>query len=264
MTVSVIITTRNEEADLERCLKSLLRQNTSEKIEIIAVDNNSSDSTKKIARRYTRNVHNIGPERSAQRNFGIEHSNGNNILILDADMELSQTVIDDCLKSIRKHDAIIIPEFYSGNGFWTRCKILEKETYRNSGEGEAARFFRRAVLRKAKGYDETLTGPEDIDLHKRILRMGCRVGRVGSFITHHEGKLSLRSIVRKRYYYSKNLREYLIKNRNEPKGEMRFFREAYLKNWKLFARDPLHTFGFLIMRIGEGLAVILALLRSRK
>jgi len=40
-------------------------------IEIIVVDNNSTDRTKEIAARYTEKVYNFGPERSAQRNFGV-------------------------------------------------------------------------------------------------------------------------------------------------------------------------------------------------
>lgn len=41
-------------------------------MEIIVVDNNSSDSTVKIAKEFTDKVYNKGPERSAQGNFGVE------------------------------------------------------------------------------------------------------------------------------------------------------------------------------------------------
>lgn len=71
--VSVVVTIKNEENNIENCLKSIESQSyPQEKIEIIVVDNNSTDCTKKISRRFTNKVYNKGPERSVQRNFGME------------------------------------------------------------------------------------------------------------------------------------------------------------------------------------------------
>lgn len=54
--VSVIITTRDEEINIKNCLESIKNQDfPREKIEIIVVDNNSTDRTKEIAKRYTDN-----------------------------------------------------------------------------------------------------------------------------------------------------------------------------------------------------------------
>jgi len=46
--VSVIITTRNSERTIDKCLSSI-KQQTYKNIEIIVVDNNSADKTKEIA-----------------------------------------------------------------------------------------------------------------------------------------------------------------------------------------------------------------------
>ena len=73
--VSIVVTTKNEEKNIENCLNSIKNQNYPQnKIEIIVVDNNSIDKTKQIALRYTDKVYNFGPERSAQRNFGVKKS----------------------------------------------------------------------------------------------------------------------------------------------------------------------------------------------
>ena len=81
--VSVIITTKNEEENIEKCLESVITQRYSlKKIEIIVVDNNSTDETKKRVLKYTDKVYNFGPERSAQRNFGARKANGRYILYL--------------------------------------------------------------------------------------------------------------------------------------------------------------------------------------
>ena len=118
-------------------------------------------------------------------------------------------------------------------------------------------------MRSLNGYDEGLSGPEDIDLHKRLLRKAYRAGYAPTWIVHHEGKLNLWDIVRKRYYYSRNLRRYMAKNKEESKNEFRIIRPAFLKNWKLFLKDPLHLAGLVVVRLSEGLAVLYALVRKR-
>ena len=78
--LSVIVPTKNSERFLERCLKSIKSQ-TYKNLEIIVVDNNSNDKTKEIAEKYTKLVFNKGPERSAQRNFGVLKSKGEFVLL---------------------------------------------------------------------------------------------------------------------------------------------------------------------------------------
>ena len=71
--VSIIIPTKNSSKTLEYTLKSVISQSY-KNIEIIVVDNNSSDNTKQIAKAYNARVYNFGPECSAQMNFGVKKS----------------------------------------------------------------------------------------------------------------------------------------------------------------------------------------------
>lgn len=112
--VSVIITTKNEEKNIANCLKSILHQTyPCDKIEIIVVDNNSTDKTKEIALSFFPSLdkegpgvvgnpsiqfYTKGPECSAQRNFGVNKSRGGYFLYLDADMILSPGVIKECVE----------------------------------------------------------------------------------------------------------------------------------------------------------------------
>ena len=74
--VSVIITTHNSQNYLNNCLKSIAEQSyPKNKIEIIVVDNNSTDETKKIAQLYVKKLYNKGKERCSQRNFGANRAN---------------------------------------------------------------------------------------------------------------------------------------------------------------------------------------------
>ncbi|MDP3731551.1 MAG: glycosyltransferase [Candidatus Omnitrophota bacterium] len=130
--VSVIITTKNEELSIKNCLESIKNQNfPEEKVEIIVVDNNSSDKTKEISAKYTEKIYNFGPERSAQRNFGILRSNGKYFLYLDADMALSKNVLSECFRKCESEGyiALYIPEMIMGNGFWIKVRNFERSFY---------------------------------------------------------------------------------------------------------------------------------------
>src|SRR5262245_48921190 len=92
--VSVIIPSRNRSRDLERCLRSLERQDY-QNLEVIVIDDCSTDDTaEKIARlfpsvKFSENKCAHGP--SYLRNQGIVIARGENLLLLDSDSELPRT-----------------------------------------------------------------------------------------------------------------------------------------------------------------------------
>jgi len=173
--ISVIVTTRNEERHLDNCLASIRSQTyPKEKIEIIVVDNNSTDRTKEIAAKYTKKVYNFGPERSAQRNFGImEKSQGKYVMYLDADMILSSRVIERAVAKMEKEKiaALYVPEVILGVSFWAKVRRFERSFY-DGTVIDCVRIVRKDVFEKSGGFDLKLTGPEDWDLDKKIRRLG--------------------------------------------------------------------------------------------
>jgi glycosyltransferase involved in cell wall biosynthesis len=84
--ISVVVNTRNEEANLKRCLESVKWAD-----EVVVVDMYSEDKTKEIAKKMGAKVFNhkytfyVEPA----RNFAISKTSGDWILILDADEEIS-------------------------------------------------------------------------------------------------------------------------------------------------------------------------------
>ena len=110
--VSIIVTTKNNHATLDACLASIAAQ-TYPTIELLVVDNASVDDTKDIARNYTSLVWDKGPERSTQRNFGVQQSSGEYVMIIDSDMELAPEVVEACVQAMQAapdRGALIIPE----------------------------------------------------------------------------------------------------------------------------------------------------------
>ena len=258
--VSVIITTRNEEQRIGALLSSIKAQ-TYPKIEILVVDNNSTDTTKEIAWRYTDRVFNYGPERSAQRNYGASIANGDYLLILDADMELTPSVVEDCVKIIQLHPelkVLVVPEESFGEGYWAKCKWLERSCYVGDDTIEAARFFDKTIFEEFGGYDINLTGPEDWDLPRRI-RQRYTIGRIKSFILHNEGNLKLTVLMRKKRLYARSVNSYLSKHSQSKVSAQTiyFLRPAFYRNWKHLLSHPFICFGMIIMLSCEFVAAVL-------
>ena len=173
--VSVVITTKNEEANIENCLRSIYAQNyPKEYFEVIVVDNQSSDRTKEIAQKFTPLVFDKGSERSEQRNFGIfSIAQGEYSLFLDADMILAPNLIQGCVQKVQQSEniALHIPEIILGKSFWSQVRRFERKFY-NGTVVDGARFFRIDEFKMIGGFDETLSGPEDWDLDKKFKQRG--------------------------------------------------------------------------------------------
>lgn len=201
-TVSVVVPTRNSARSLERCLRSI-RHQAHVRPELVVVDNASTDATRRIAERLADVVIDGGPERSAQRNLGAKVAKGGILLFVDDDMVLEPGVVDEVVELVRDGAAsVVVPERSFGQGFWARCKALEKLVALGDPAVEAARGFRREDFVGVGGYDETLTACEDWDLADRVAaRSGTAPARTSSIIWHDEGRLRLRtSFAKKRYY----------------------------------------------------------------
>lgn len=254
--VSIIVPTKNSAATLEKCLESIKNQ-TYSPIELIVVDNNSTDSTKDIARKFTDKVFNKGPERSAQRNYGATVAKGEFVVFIDSDMELSKGVIKQCVEKMSadtKIAGIIIPEESFGEGFWAQCKKLERSFYVGVDWMEAARFFKREDFLKIGGYDENIVGAEDWDLSQRMGKLG-ELNRIQEFIYHNEGKISLIRTIRKKFYYAGDVSKYVRKNVHAEYSENQV---SLLQRYRLFLseprklfRDPLLGAGMLFMKTCE-------------
>src|SRR3989344_572396 len=267
--VSIVITTKNSARTLEKLLKSIKLQNYP-RIEIIIVDNNSEDSTKKIARKYTKKVFNKGPERSKQRNFGVFKSRGEYILVLDSDMILNRNVVKECVDLTiggSNFKEIIVPEKSFGNGIWSEAKKLEREMNEGEEYFESARFFDIKTFWEFEGFDENMTGPEDWDLPQRIAKK-YKVGRIKSYILHDEGKHSLLGLAKKKYYYGLSAYKYLKKQNLPILGQttVYFLRVGFYKRFYKLFKNPLVSLAMVIMlsaeTVGGGLGYLIGRLRS--
>ena len=166
--VSVIVPTRNNERTLEATLRSVKEQ-SEPGVTLIVVDNASTDATKDIARRWADVYHEGGPERSAQRNRGIEAAQTPWIVWLDSDMILPPRAIEVALDTAQRTgaDGVALPERTIGDGFWTACRALERECYLDQPWLHNPRLLRRDFMRTDGEFHLAMSGPEDADCGSR-------------------------------------------------------------------------------------------------
>ncbi len=264
--VSVIITTKNEEKHIADCLNSVKRQEYPQnKIEIIVVDNNSSDKTKGIAKRYTNLIFDKGPERSAQRNFGVLQSRGKWILYLDADMILSPQIIEECMGKVKtsKAIALYIPETIMGEKYWNKVRRFERSFY-DGTVIDAVRFIEKRAFMETKGFDETMSGPEDWDFDKKIRNYG-KVDIITSQLFHNEGDFEFKGYLNKKSYYIQSFDKYVDKwGKNDPDikkqlGLHHRFVGIFIENgkWRKLISHPFLTSGMYFLRGSVGIKYLI-------
>jgi glycosyltransferase involved in cell wall biosynthesis len=269
--VSVVIPTRDSAADLRRCLASLT-EDQGVAFEILVVDQESADGTRDVALDRGTTLLNVPrpglyapPTHS--RNVGAAAARGEYLLHLDADMVLAPAILGSAVRTCRDgaHIALVLEEVDVTSGFWADCKALERRTYRGSNILEAARFVRADIFHEIGGYDESLGSGEDWDIHARLAARGA-IGRLSEAVFHHLGEVAFRAQMRKKFKYGRSARKFLGKH--ETSQFSRAMASAYWRSWHLFAREPLHAFGLVILRSGEVVAlsagIVAAMLERQK
>lgn len=266
--ITVTIATYNSRRTIKKCLETIKKQ-TYPNIDIVVVDSlfydkNEQKKCKKIIVEYARYFQD-GPERSIQRNRGIQEGKGKFVLVLDQDMYLSPTIVQECYDTLmtKKYIALTIPEISIGRGYWTKCVALERyiTTYLENGLNECCRFFKKIDADAINGYDPTIVGVEDSDFHYRMAKKG-KIGKIKNVIYHDEGKTVFWSRVKKKYYYSIAFKEYLKRRPMIAVTQFLPFKAAYIKHWKLFLHQPRIALGIMVLRSAEVSAGILGMVKK--
>jgi glycosyltransferase involved in cell wall biosynthesis len=204
--VTVVVPAYNAEATIEECVASLLAVAYDGAVELVVVDNGSTDATRLLASRAGATVL-TAPRRgpSAARNEGIRHATTDIVAFTDADC----TVEPDWLA--RLVAALADPAVgIAGGRIRARRDATEAERFGELIHDHEAAIevwsppyvitmswaSRRAVLDEAGGFDETLRRGEDVDLSWRIAAAGYRLVYVADAIVRHRNERSLAGLAR--------------------------------------------------------------------
>jgi len=178
--ISVVITTKNEEKYIEKCLSAIKHQ-TYRNIEIILVDSCSTDKTVKIARKFTKKIFIKKTSIAEGQNLGARNAKGDILIIGKSDVILQPDCIEKIVHNFDKNIVAVVCRFKAIERNW-KSKILENlfdiafllsfllKYPQPSGENILA--VKRIVFEKIGGYDERLTSCEDNEIFKRLKRFG--------------------------------------------------------------------------------------------
>ena len=262
--VSIVVPTKNAARFLRRCLKSIQDQ-TYSPIEIIVVDNYSTDRTREVADAFAARVLSFGPERSAQVNHGIASSHGKYVYRVDADFVLPENLVEEAVTVCEEHqiDGVLIHNTSDPSvSFWARVRKFERDCYKKDSWNVAVRFMRRDVFQTLGGFDETLVAAEDYDLHNRFLKAGYTLREIEPSEIHIGESKSLLEICRKHFYYGQTLRSYIRKHPGRSLVQLSPVRPSHLVRWRRFARHPVLMGVFIVYQLARYFSAGLGLLAS--
>ena len=229
--VSVVIPCLNVANTVERLVRSLRAQQlpVGVEIEIVTVDNGSTDGTAELLRRLPVRIieeEKRGP--AAARNAGVRGARGEIIVFLDADMRAAHgRLIAEHLRTLDVHvDAGISggamthdPEQRNLLAFAENATALfnwhdrlpaRELTFQPAGN----QAFRRALFDELGPWDESLLYLEDFEWSQRVVPSGRKIyfnPAAGSYIT---GRESLGAIIYKFYTWGLNVREFYLPGRS--------------------------------------------------
>jgi len=213
---SIVIITYNNADTIEECLSSLIAQSYSNKEIIVVYDEGSKDGTKEVIESLAESykglfrvvsVPHMG--RSKARNMGWRSSTGEIIFFADADDVYFKDYLEKAVSKLESDPSmgcvcLTGSSLTTGKGFLAGCMevysrlqqaIVEKGSFKPSW----AWVYRREVLEKVGGFDESLEQAEDKDLFMRVTAAGYNAGLVTGLNWLHRRPSSLRAYLKKTY-----------------------------------------------------------------
>jgi glycosyltransferase involved in cell wall biosynthesis len=208
--VSVIIPAFNRARYIRQTLESVLNQSYPN-IELIVVDDGSTDGTREVLESYTGKLTLLQhPDRqnrgqSASINLGLDHASGDYIGILDSDDYIESGKIEDQVKFFQHYPDIGLVycngTAVNNNGEFLYDIYAANHREENKPENilldcyihlPSNSLIRMPILKKAGRFDETLRAAQDHDMLIRIAEI-TRFGYINKPLYHyrrHENSIS--------------------------------------------------------------------------
>lgn len=225
--VSVIIPVYNSQDTVKKSISSLLKQ-TLNKIEILVIDDGSTDNSLKIAQSLAdeneciKVFHQENKGVSNARNFGISNASGKYIFFLDSDDFLDTNALKSLYSLCEKEKLVFAscnhneinstvsqPEKNNEHSYVAHNKedianILDLLYIKSAW---AKLFNRQFILDNRLAFDESMSLGEDLHFICRIMALTTNIGYVGNQY-YHINNTNPYSLSKK---YSKNLEHALEK-----------------------------------------------------
>ena len=177
-TLSVVVITRNEEAQVGRCLSAVLDATADFEREIILVDSNSEDRTVERATDFPVSVLRIPTDDlstpSAGRYVGGAFATGEQVLFVDGDVVLEDDWLDVASRLLVGEDDVAGVGGYLGETDATQ--VAESEWL------AGVALYDAAALAEVGGFDPYLRALEDLHLSFELRESGYRLVRLPTVV----------------------------------------------------------------------------------
>lgn len=181
MKVTVVVPAHNEEALLEKCLRSLMEQKY-EDYEVIVVDNSSTDETAAIAEKHADVV--LCEEKKGvafARQRGFNRARGDVIASTDADTIVDENWLNEVAQAFKEdvvgaygpvylRDGSKLDKWLAEYGFTYFLRLNHLLGFPNfSGQNFAVQ---KKAFKEVGGFDRSVLSAEDVNLALRLRRKG--------------------------------------------------------------------------------------------
>jgi len=197
--ITVVISAYNEERKIRNCLKALLNQ-TYKPLEIIVVNNGSTDNTERIVnelinknssiKMFKRKNKALGP--APAKNLGAKEAKGKILVFVDADEYVKEDYIEKITKPIRnKKTKTAIGSWYvaQSKNPWARCRFPNTHKLRKHAlQSGVFRSIEKKLFLKLGGFNEEKGFSDD------RLKTGVKRSRIDDAIFYHDIDSSFKEI----------------------------------------------------------------------
>lgn len=218
MNISVIVPAYNEEKYIGDCLRSIIAHRTGDIVEIIVIDNASTDNTAAVAQKFpgVRVVYEPQKGLTRARQRGLTESHGDYIAYLDADTRMPPEWLTIVKKEFGRHPDMVClsgPFHYYdlppmkktlAEGLWTltAMPVFWMIGFMVLGANFIAR---RDMLKKIGGFDTAISFyGEDTDIAWRLSKLGKVKFSMKFFIIGSGRRLLEEGIIRTFWRYGLN------------------------------------------------------------
>ena len=207
--VSVVVPVYNGESTIRECLDSIMALDyPGEKLEVIAVDDGSTDKTMSILKNYglklIQKQHGGYP---SSMNAGIKEARGDAILIVDSDTYVEQDYLAKILREFDDRKVGVVSGYVATKPnakFWARIIGFESEDRYDQMKSKYVDFitstctaYRREVFEQVGFFNEALKRGSDEDLTQRASKGGWKIVLNKSATCYHEWPSSGRRYFKK-------------------------------------------------------------------
>ncbi len=232
--VSIIVPAYNEEKIIAKSLESLVNQ-TYQNLEIIVVDDGSTDRTSEIAKYFEK--HSNGKKvkvlkksnggKASAINHGIRHSTGELIMVVDADSKLEKNAVKLMERYfIDPNVAAVAGSVYVSNqtNLLTKLQALEYiEGLNMVRNGQALLklvniipgpigMFRKDALYEVGLYDND-TFAEDCDVTLKLITRGYKIDFESDAVAYTEAPEHLLDLIKQRYRWTRGILQAIKKHK---------------------------------------------------